>query len=440
MSNRPISSGAGDDRTPASGASQVFVSDLSQHVPHNGTRASGTAPLSLSATAAAWSYLLEFPAPQADQDRVGLYVVEIRGRALEGTIAAGTLARDGVTFHDEQVFAGNVPVSMELAAGLLEHCRGVVVRTVESRPAAAEIASVRWRRVQTGYDGFFAAAPRPELVAVHGWNRYYGVHGDAVERLRGACYDALDAPRVMPWLFGLRIVIQPKEQMSRAVFVSGLYEPATMIALRRLVTQDAVVIDAGANVGLLALACAAWTGANGRVLAFEPSSREFGRLAEHVRLNGFDQLEIHQHALGAEAGTQELKVAESRYSGLNTLGSTLAYDGVAVAAIERVEVLTIDGVVARRRLTRLDVIKLDVEGAELEVLRGAADTIRRFRPVIVFEALASALASHGRTTRELSDFINSLGYDLFRITESGGTEPARAADGDAENLVAVPRA
>jgi FkbM family methyltransferase len=417
----------------------VRAADLSRHRAYNGAAVSGEGPLTLRAAAPQWSYVLELEAPDLADDPDSLYTAGVKLTVIEGSISAGTLRPDGMTFVDERTIRQGADVVCELVAGSRADCRGVMLRTVNDRPAVVRIDSVRWVRIRHKCGDFFTTPARTELTPVPQWNRYYGPHGTPVERLRGFCYDRLDEPSVVPWLFGRRIVIHPKEQMSKAVFVSGLYEPATLIALRQFAVEGAVMIDAGANAGWITLACSAWVGAAGRVMAFEPSRREYERLAEHVRLNGLTNVETYPAALGASPGVGELRVADGQYSGLNTLGDRLAYDGVAVARIEPVEVDTIDAFAARRGLTRLDVMKLDVEGAELDVLRGAAETIRRFRPAIVFEAFAPALAAHGHTTGELGDFIASLGYDLFRIGDDGTLEAASVTDAASENFVAVSR-
>lgn len=416
----------------------AFDADLSQRQAYNRASAVGSAPVLLTATAPPWSYLVEFPAPLEGGDGA-LYLAELSGAALEGSVSLATVRSDGKTLCDDRRVTAGEQGTWQLAAGRRGDCRGVLVRAVDARPIAFRIDSLKWHLLSGGCEQFFAAPPRAELTAVPEWNRYYGMNGSAIERLRGSCYEVLDAPRAMPWLFGLQVVIQPAEQISRAVFVSGLYEPATMIAMRRLVPDGACVIDGGANIGLMTLASAAWAGPAGRILSFEPSSREHARLAEHVALNRLSTVEVRREALGASEGVKALSVAESQYSGLNTLAGRFAYDGIAVERTEPVHVTTIDAIAAEQGLTRLDVVKLDVEGAEVDVLLGGLGTIRRLRPVLVFEAFESALTAHGRTMHDLSDVIRAVEYETFAIQEDGGLRPVSEPGPGWENFVAKPR-
>ena len=420
------------------GSDVAQVADLSRHAAYNGASVDGSSPVVLSATAPAWTYLLEFPLPD-NADPEALYLAEIAMEVVDGAVSIATLRTDGVTLLDDQRVSAGDHGRREVAVGRAADCRGLLLRTIDSRPIAIRIESLTWRPVPGGCDGFFGAPPRTELNAVPQWSRYYGPHGSALERLRAACYNSLDHPRKMPWLFGLEVTIQPHEQMSRAVFVSGLYEPATMIALRQFVSPGACVIDAGANAGLMTLACAAWSGSAGRVLAFEPSSREYARLVEHVDLNELTNVETSRTALGSSPGVRNLRVAESHYSGLNTLAPRFAYDDVAVDHTEPVEVTTIDAIVADRNLRQLDVIKMDVEGAEADVLRGGFASIRRLRPVLVFEAFEPALAAHGETFAGLAHIVDALEYDTFRIDDDGQLSAVSSVSGGAENFVAMPR-
>jgi FkbM family methyltransferase len=172
-------------------------------------------------------------------------------------------------------------------------------------------------------------------------------------------------------------------------------------------------------------------------MAFEPSSREYGRLVEHLRLNQLTNVNARRSALGAEDGRRVLQVADAHYSGLNTLGTRFGYDGIPTAAREEVAVTTIDAVVAREELPRLDLIKLDVEGAEFDVVEGARRTIGRFRPALVFEANATALAAQGRSLDALDRAIRAWDYRLFAINDDGTLRPQAHVDASSENFVAL---
>jgi FkbM family methyltransferase len=136
-------------------------------------------------------------------------------------------------------------------------------------------------------------------------------------------------------------------------------------AFRQAAAPGSVALDVGANVGAYALAMGMWVGDGGRVFAFEPAPEAFRGLARHVALNGLDGVVTPVRAAAAgRTGTAMLAV--DGVSGANRLH----------AAGERVDAITLDDFCARENVAPA-LIKIDVEGAELEVLRGARETIRR---------------------------------------------------------------
>ena len=76
----------------------------------------------------------------------------------------------------------------------------------------------------------------------------------------------LDRVKRMPWFEGLELFIRPDEDLSRAVYVSGTYEPASLLAMKRLLPAGGVFVDVGANVGLYSMLASRWVGSEGRVL------------------------------------------------------------------------------------------------------------------------------------------------------------------------------
>jgi FkbM family methyltransferase len=137
-------------------------------------------------------------------------------------------------------------------------------------------------------------------------------------------------------------------------------------AFRAAVQPGTVALDVGANVGAYTLLLGQWVRPGGRVFAFEPAPEAFGGLSAHVRLNGLgDGVTCVRAAASSSTGTATLAV--DGLSGANRLDAS--------AGGERVDTVTLDDF-CRREGIRPSFIKIDVEGAELDVLRGARETIR----------------------------------------------------------------
>ena len=175
---------------------------------------------------------------------------------------------------------------------------------------------------------------------------------------------------------------------------------------RHFIPCGATVLDVGAFIGTHALAFGRMVGTEGCVLSFEPQARSFALLAENVRANALDQVQLHHAAVGAAAGRIGLEPMNFDDSG-NFGGLTVHELQAAGPAVEEeeAEVVTIDSL----GLTRCDFIKLDVEGSEDAALRGAARTIFDLKPVIYAES--NSLADAARSFAELKSF----GYALFLL-------------------------
>lgn len=187
----------------------------------------------------------------------------------------------------------------------------------------------------------------------------------------------------------------------------GSYEPEQTRLFQRWVGPGATVLDVGAHVGYYTLVSSVLAGPGGRVVAFEPNPRNHDFLRRHVALNGCANVEVEQAAVAAANGTARFDFGSGSGTG------RLAEGG----AIE-VRTVRLDDFCAERRLHPA-AVKIDVEGAELEVLRGGEETLRRCRPVIF-------LSTHGPDVhRRCVEWLAARGYALQPIL---GTELEAATE------------
>jgi FkbM family methyltransferase len=167
---------------------------------------------------------------------------------------------------------------------------------------------------------------------------------------------------------GVRFRLDDRDFVEREILQHGAYEPRTLALARRLLAGGRAFVDVGAHIGQYSLHAAAVLGPGGSVVAFEPSPATAARLRANLALSGATTVALHQFALGDRPAVAELRApAWHAVHGYNSGGSTLAASaggtGCAVA------VLPCDAVPALRALPSIDLMKLDVEGYELPVLR-----------------------------------------------------------------------
>jgi FkbM family methyltransferase len=176
------------------------------------------------------------------------------------------------------------------------------------------------------------------------------------------------------------------------------------------------------------------------VYAFEPSAREYGRLLDNLALNKVENVTPVRAAVSSSSGRATLRVAAASHAGLNTVGNRFAYDGVDTAAIEDVTATTLDESIAGNAVGRVSVIKLDVEGAEGEALKGAIRLLEEHRPALVLEIVPRALDANGWDVPSLEQLLRDARYRLFSIHhETAMLEPiASFGESHEQNVAALP--
>lgn len=215
----------------------------------------------------------------------------------------------------------------------------------------------------------------------------------------------------------------PVAHAHAGLVASGLLEVPVQETMRRLLRPGDVLYDVGANVGFFALAGARLVGPAGVVYALEPVPDNAAAIRAAAELNELPNIEVLERAAGRVAGHERLLLVEDRsWSRIERYGQHARTED----ALE-VEVVAIDDLVAEGRLRPPQLVKIDVEGAELDVLAGLRETIARYRPAIVCEL-------HG-TGPAFVELMDELGY----ATSSLDTRQPPVGVPDSEHALATPR-
>lgn len=236
----------------------------------------------------------------------------------------------------------------------------------------------------------------------------------------------------------LRFCCDLSEHMGSQIFFRGNYSGAQLNVLRGLLTEDSVFVDAGANQGEFTV-CAAARVPHGQVFAFEPVENVRERLARNVQANGFRNVEIQAVGLSTESrddvpifGADSAFVDGTQHIGLPTL---FDMNGRQLP-LARISLRRLDDVLTEGQ--RVDVIKIDVEGAEFFVLKGAERTIQREQPTIIFEANAETFQAAGYKVEDIYAWLTEHGYKLERIGGDGQLTPVNGDDDRFCNILARP--
>jgi len=217
----------------------------------------------------------------------------------------------------------------------------------------------------------------------------------------------------------------------------GCFETAEAAFVERFLHPGMTVLDIGAHHGLYTLLASKLVGPAGTVVAFEPSPRERKALLQHLKLNRCRNVTVEALALGSEEQEAVLHVVDGHQTGCNSLRPPIVETGTSPV---RVQLVRLGDWLRKRKIDRVDFIKMDVEGGELEVLKGAEQLLeRRPRPVIFAEVQDVRTQPWGYRAKEIIDHLRERGYQWFRISPEGFLEELDVSrDTYDENLVACP--
>jgi FkbM family methyltransferase len=239
----------------------------------------------------------------------------------------------------------------------------------------------------------------------------------------------------------------------------GAYEPEVRAELRRRLRPGDTAIDVGANAGWHTLLMACRVGLGGRVVAIEPNPSSRERLEHAIAINRLTNVRVDSRALADREGTRRFEAppAGHVWDGTGRLvndgdvgsgpsassGPSRAQsrDGFSrIDASEKralVAVTTIDALAAEHSLDRVALIKIDVEGWEPAVLRGAANVLRTSRPALIFEYDSAYVERSGTNADELVSWLRTFGYQLHVLRPRGTPLPVAALGHASTNVLAL---
>jgi FkbM family methyltransferase len=198
------------------------------------------------------------------------------------------------------------------------------------------------------------------------------------------------------------------------------FERAERAFVQRFLKPGMTVIDIGAHHGFYTLLMSKCVRESGRVFAFEPSPRERKTLVFHTRLNRCTNVSIQKWALGSEETDACLHVVKGVQTGFNSLRPP-AVSGETYPV--SVHVVRLDDWLAKQTIGHVDFIKIDVEGGELEVFRGAPLLLERQpRPLILGEVQDPRTTPWGYRAKDIIEHLGKKGYIWFYLLADGSVE------------------
>jgi FkbM family methyltransferase len=197
--------------------------------------------------------------------------------------------------------------------------------------------------------------------------------------------------------------------LSTSLSFYGEYEALETRVVEETVRPDDVAIDIGANIGYFTLLCARRVGSGGRVYSFEPEPDNFDLLTRNVALNKYSNVTLEKKAVSDRAGDARFYLSASN-PGMHALHPQ-ASPGVEI----QVETITLDDYFSARD-RRVDVIKMDIEGAELGALRGMEGLLHDNRRIsLLTEFVPAHLRAAGSDPSDVLDFLTDRGFTIMNL-------------------------
>ena len=213
---------------------------------------------------------------------------------------------------------------------------------------------------------------------------------------------------------GIDWALDLREGLDLTIYLSGYFQRDVVLSSKAMLQKGDVVVDVGANMGSFALHMAEAVGGNGKVIAIEPTAYPYQRLCENLDLNSGlkERIETYQAFLTANSEGLKPDTIQSswRLAGVRN-GAHPVHLGVPQTT-SGARSLTLDQIVEEIDLKRLDFIKIDVDGAEDDVLAGGESVIRKFKPSVLIEVAPYTLTERGLPPDAPLNRLKQLGYSF----------------------------
>ncbi|WP_057939945.1 FkbM family methyltransferase [Algoriphagus resistens] len=212
---------------------------------------------------------------------------------------------------------------------------------------------------------------------------------------------------------GVSMKVDISKQMGNAIYWRGAHDWAPIFVLEKFLKAGDTFIDVGANQGEYSLWAARKVGDHGKVVAFEPMPQLFGQLKENIRLNKSFQKSVTPVQLGLsdKKGEVILYASEDSNEGTNTIYTTDKFS----IELGKIELDTLDKQLNELSIEEVNFLKVDVEGAELQVLKGSLNTLKKYRPILLLEINKDACIAGGYLPEDILELLKPFNYSFSKI-------------------------
>jgi FkbM family methyltransferase len=239
---------------------------------------------------------------------------------------------------------------------------------------------------------------------------------------------------------GQQMRIRFPDKIQKYIYLFGVWEPVITRFIKARLRPGDLFVDVGANIGYYTLLAAKLVGPGGSVVAIEASPRIVTLLEENIRLNGFTNVEVIQAAVADRRKRVQVFAAGAGNLGQSTIVASTAA-ALAAPVEAEIDAYALPGLVGIERLRGARFIKVDIEGAEAEMLDGIRDVLATFGDETewIVELAPPALREQRRSAQEFLELFTAAGYQVYLIQSSYRMESyARPKKAVMERISTVP--
>lgn len=226
---------------------------------------------------------------------------------------------------------------------------------------------------------------------------------------------------------GVRLGLHPSEMTYEAWKTPRNYRSADGEFLEKVLEPGGLVVDVGANIGMISIQSAKLVGPAGRVIAIEPNPRIISYCKKNIVLNGLENITPIQTAMGSEEGSVLFNCDDC-----DDRSRVVSEGGI------RVPLTTLDKIMEREPNRKIHLLKIDVEGFELSVLEGARESLKRTQWLYI-EVESQNYSQYGKKAQDVMTILDESGFDAFFCDEKGNWKQINGAVPQNINLIGKKR-
>lgn len=261
--------------------------------------------------------------------------------------------------------------------------------------------------------------------------RYYGI----VFRIFQPLNLFRDVTVISSYDKDLKMKLDLDEWIQQQIYFLGYFDPRGIRYIKNQLYEGEVFVDIGANVGAYSLVASRLVGKSGKVIAFEPASKTFLRHTKNIIMNGLTNIILERKAVLDKNTQIDIYISTRHNMGMSSIFHHASESGVT----EKVETISLDEYAEKKNISKISLVKIDIEGSEMLALRGMRKIIEQFRPRILIELKEETLSGSDYQVNDIIEFLIHAGYEKFIIDEQGNvSNDLKQQPGNYHNYLFLP--